>query len=734
MSSTPPQSGPLFDPADPGAFDGRVDRIVWADPRSGWAVIRLALAEGGPKVTAVGSLAGVQPGETLRLNGEWEHDRKFGRQFRVDSFLSLLPTTQEGLERYLGSGLIPGIGPVMASRLVDRFGLDTLEVIEQQPEKLTEVSGIGRHRAARIQRAWREQQGVREVMIFLQGQGITFGQALKIHRAYGNKAAAIVRSNPHRLAEDIVGFGFLTADRIAARLGVAPDSPARAAAGLLHVLTQAESQGHVYLPRDKAIRDAAGLLEQPPEGVETALEHLIEAGKVIRDHPIPARNEESIYRPRLFEAETSIAIRVRDLVSGGQTRVPRHWQPDLADFERRQGIELSALQRDAVGRSLTANILVITGGPGTGKTTLTRAVVDLLGRQGQRISLAAPTGRAAKRLAEATELDARTLHRLLEFDPRGNEFKRHAQRPLESDVVIVDEASMLDCALAWHLLEALPAGCRLILIGDVDQLPSVGPGRVLADLIESRVLPVIRLEEVFRQASRSLIVANAHRIRRGQMPRFETDRPVDFYYIERQQPEEILSTIDHLVSERIPRGFGLDPRADIQLLAPMRRGLVGVEQLNSRLQDLLAAEAPPVEVTGSRFRLGDRVMQIRNNYDLEVFNGDIGRISGAADDSEELLVDFDGREVAYPLPDIDQLVLAYACSIHKAQGSEYPCVILPLHSQHYIMLQRNLLYTAVTRGRQLVIVVGEPRALAQAVRNDRQQMRFTGLRARLAAT
>jgi len=706
---------------------------VYADPRGGWAVIRFLLADERTKVTAVGALYGVQPGERLRLAGEWEQDRKFGRQFRVDTYLSLLPSTAQGIERYLGSGLIPGIGRVMARRLVDRFGLQTLDVVEKQPERLPEVSGIGARRAAQIQQAWQQQKGIREVLIFLQSHGIGFGQAIRIHREYGNRAMAMIRSNPYRLAEDIFGFGFQTADQIASRLGVAPDAPIRAAAGVMHVLGQAESQGHVYLPEDRVIQDAGKLLQQPADLIRSALHLLLEKQRIIRDISRQETVGAAIYRPRLFQAETAVASRLAELMSQPNTQQDGDWKKDLADFESRQQIELSDRQKEAVGRSLQESLLVITGGPGTGKTTLIRAVADLLGRQGQQIVLGAPTGRAAKRLAEATGLEAKTLHRLLEFDPRGMSFQRHSERPLEADVVIADETSMLDCSLAWHLLEAVPARCRLIMVGDVDQLPSVGPGRVLADLIDSKRVPVIRLEQVFRQASRSLIVANAHRIRQGQMPRVETGQRVDFYYIERHRPEEILETVEHLVGTRIPRGFGLDPRRDIQLLAPMRRGQVGVEQLNLRLQQLLVADSPAVEITGRRFRQGDRVMQIRNNYDLEVFNGDIAHIVGPSEDDKNLLVDFYGRLVAYPVSDIDQLVLAYACSIHKAQGSEYPCVVIPLHSQHHIMLQRNLLYTAVTRGRQLVIVVGQPKALARAVRNDRQQVRFTRLTERLTS-
>lgn len=726
----PTPSRSLFEqPSDP-VIEGQVQRVVYADDEKGWSVIRFLLSDQQTQITAVGSLLGVQPGERLRLTGQWQQDRKFGRQFRVETYLSLLPSTRQGIERYLGSGLIPGIGQVMAKRLVDRFGMKTLDIIENQPERLPEVPGIGAQRAERIRLAWQRQKGVREVLIFLQAHGISITQAMKIHRQYGARAVATIRSNPYRLAEDIFGFGFHTADQIASQMGVERDAAIRAEAGILHALGQAESHGHVYLPEDRLVRAAVDLLELPPDRIHTALTHLLERQAVV-DEPGGGNVGKTVYRPKLFKAEVAVAMRLHRLLETAGSIAPGDWQKNLASLEDEMQIAISGQQEEAVRQSLVEPVLVITGGPGTGKTTLIRAVTALHGDRDQRILLAAPTGRAAKRLAEATGLEAKTLHRLLEFEPRQMSFQRHRDRPLEADLVIVDEVSMLDCQLAFHLFEAIPDGCRLILVGDVDQLPSVGPGRVLADLIDSRRVPVVRLNEIFRQASSSLIVANAHRIRNGQMPRLKTDRPVDFYFIERREPEEILETIEHLVTVRIPRRFGLDPKIDIQLLAPMRRGLVGVHQLNSKLQGLLAADLPFVEITGDRFRLQDRVMQIRNNYDLDVFNGDVGHVVGTDSDGESLLVDFDGRLVSYPTPDIDQLVLAYACSIHKAQGSEYPCVVIPIHSQHHIMLQRNLLYTAVTRGQRLVIVVGEKRALAQAVRNDRQQVRFTRLAERL---
>lgn len=729
--ATKSASGSLFDEAPGTSLEGLVERVVYSDPESAWSVVRLRIADGHPPVTAVGALLGVRPGERLRLQGEWTHDPQFGRQFRVDSCLSLEPTTLRGLQRYLGSGLIPGIGQVMARRLVDRFGLRTLEVIERQPERLTEVPGIGPKRASGIQRAWRRQRGIREILIFLQAHGVGTGQAARIYRHYGAQAVAVLRSNPYRLADEVSGFGFRTADQIAARLGIEPDAPQRAEAALQHVLAEAEGDGHVLLPQSRLLRGVSELLSLSDEVVAPALERLVEEGRLAREEPSAAESEPVVYTPRMRSAEKGVAAAATRLLAQPVLEPGADWQHQLERFERRQRLRLSASQRRAVRQALSERLLVITGGPGTGKTTLMRLVVELHVGAGFAVLLGAPTGRAAKRLTEATGVEARTVHRLLEFEPRRGSFQRNRERPLQADLVIIDEASMLDCPLAYRLLDAVPDDCRLILVGDVDQLPPVGPGRVLADLIASETVPVLRLQEVFRQAAESLIVSNAHRIRRGLLPVLRTDRPVDFYFIERSRPEETLATIRELLTSRIRRRFGLDPRTEIQLLTPMRKGLVGVERLNLELQRLLNPEAPALAVSGERLRRGDRVMQIRNNYELDVFNGDVGHIIDESADGDRLTVEFYGRSLDYPTTDLDDLVLAYACSVHKAQGSEYPCVLLPLHMQHYALLQRNLLYTAVTRAQRLVIVIGERSALARAVRNDRPQERFTRLARRL---
>ncbi len=717
---------------DATSLEGVLERVVFSNEENAWSVVRVQVAGYRDLVTAVGNLLGVQPGENLRLTGGWITDPKYGRQFRVSSYATVTPATVNGIEKYLGSGLIRGIGKVMAGRMAAAFGLECLDVIENHPERLTEVEGIGPKRRKEIVRAWEEQREIKEVMIFLQSHGVSTHYAIKIYKAYGAQATNLVRENPYRLANDIHGIGFKSADKIAAALGIPPDAPQRIEAGTLYLLGQGGDRGHLYLPRQALIEEAEKLLGSTAAQVETAVAALAEMEQIVVEE-IPGSADPAIYLKSLHSAEVGVSLRVRTLLI--QPMLPMEIDLDRALdwFEKAEKIALARQQRQAIRAGLTRKMLVITGGPGTGKTTLVRGIVKILDRKGQRVLLAAPTGRAAKRLAEATGAEATTLHRLLEFNPQTRQFDRNREHPLSCDLLIVDEASMLDTVLAYHVLKAVPDHGRLILVGDVDQLPSVGPGRVLGDMIRSEAVEVVRLTEIFRQAERSLIVVNAHRVNQGSMPILESvDSDGDFFFIERKEPAEIVETLAQLVSKRIPGKFGFNPVDQIQVLTPMNRGPLGTDNLNAVLRDLLNPEGVTVTRGGHSLRVGDKVMQVRNNYDLEVFNGDIGRVK-AIDEVEQIVtVAVDNREVVYDFGSIDELTLAYACSIHKSQGSEYPCVVIPLHTTHYVMLQRNLLYTALTRAKRLAILVGEERALRVAVGNRRVRPRFTRLAERLA--
>jgi exodeoxyribonuclease V alpha subunit len=719
-------------------LEGILERVTYVNEENAWSVVRLAVPGKKDLVSVVGNLLGVQPGENLRLRGSWTQDRKYGEQFKAGGYVTVKPATLVGIEKYLGSGLVRGIGKVMAKRLVDLFGLSTLEVIEQEPERLREVDGIGPVRSGRIAKAWVEQKQIKDVMVFLQSHGVSTTFAIKIYKHYQDRSIAIVKENPYRLAIDIFGIGFKTADKIAGQLGISPSSPERAQAGVLHVLGELSNEGHVFFPRKKLLESASALLEIAPTIIETAIGVLAEAGQVVVE-PIlegggDAQDDQAVYLASLYRAESGSADLGRTLLRAPPCPITIDVEKAITWFEERQKISLAPEQREAISRAVTSKVLVITGGPGTGKTTLVNGIIQILEKKGRRILLAAPTGRAAKRMTETTGREAKTIHRLLEFDPKTMGFLRDRDRPLEADLVIVDESSMIDTVLAYNLLKAVPPPCQLVLVGDVDQLPSVGPGSVLQDVIRSEAVDVVRLQHIFRQAEASLIVVNAHRVNHGEMPRLPPPgASADFFFVEKNEPEEVLETVKLVVQERIPGKFGFDPVSDVQVLTPMHRGLLGAASLNAELQALLNPQGASV-VHGSRlFRTGDKVMQIRNNYDLDVFNGDIGRIGAIDEEDRTVSVEFDGRSVTYERADLDELVLAYACSIHKSQGSEYPCVVLPIHTQHYVMLQRNLLYTGITRARKLVVLVGTKRALAIAVKNDEMEMRFTQLAARLSA-
>ena len=712
-------------------LEGVLERIVYANEETAWSVVKIEVPGRQEPVTAVGNLLGVQPGESLRLHGEWVQDRRYGEQFRVDSYLTVQPATLVGIEKYLGSGLVRGIGKVMAGRLVKSFGLDTLDVIENQPKRLTDVEGIGPVRSARIREAWTEQRGIKDVMLFLQSNGVTTSHAIRIYKEYAERAIAIVKENPYRLALDVFGIGFKTADQIARNLGIEPDSPLRAEAGVLHLLKEFAEEGNVYCPQDLLVESAEKTLGIDRSIIGRAIDTVALRGLVAIE-TLSADGVRGVFPISLHSAETGTALLLTRLLKTPPAPVPIDVDRAIAWFEDQRRITLAPLQAEAIRRAIHEKVLVITGGPGTGKTTLINGIIRILEKKGRKILLTAPTGRASKRMQEATGREAKTIHRLLEFSPKTLSFQRDQQHPLAADVLIVDEFSMVDIVLAHALLSAVPPACRLILVGDIDQLPSVGPGSVLGDVIRSGTIGVIRLDKIFRQAEESRIVVNAHRVNRGLMPLAE-DAAIgaDFFFIHREDPEEILASMKFLIMDRIPQRFGLDPVNDIQVLTPMHKGMLGATNLNAELQQLMNPSGETIARGNRVFRVGDKVLQIRNNYDLDVYNGDIGRIVRCDTIEQIVRVRFEDRTVAYGYPDLDEIVLAYACSIHKAQGSEYPAVVIPLHTQHYMLLQRNLLYTGITRGRRLVVLIGSNRALALAVKNNRLQERCTRLAERL---
>ena len=698
-------------------LEGTLEALTYRNEETGYSVARLQVAGIPGPVTVVGSLAAPVVGQTLQLSGQWQNHPRYGRQFRIEASRAASPVTAAGIERYLGSGLVKGIGRELAHRIVARFGTDSLRVIDEEPRRLSEVPGIGRTRLAALSEAWQAQRGLREVMLFLQSHGVGTANAYRIYRQYGAEAVRRIRENPYRLAAEVYGIGFRTADLIAASLGVARDAPARCEAGLLHALGEAE--GHTYLPRQELARRGAALLELPETQLEGALQALAAQGRVIIEG-------ECVYLPALAAAEAGIALLLRRLGRSPRAALSSDPAGDIARAQKSLGITLDPPQAQALAAALREKVLVITGGPGTGKTTILRALVAALA--GSRVLLAAPTGRAAKRLQEASGLEARTIHRLLEVDRRTGGFRKGSADPLACDLAIVDEVSMVDTLLMYQLLRALPPAAGLLLVGDADQLPSVGAGNVLRDIIASGTVPVEELSRIFRQAEASRIVTNAHRIRAGEMPEGGGE---DFFLIEQESPEKAAGIILQLVTERIPRRFGLDPWEDIQVLSPMHKGEVGVENLNRLLQAALNPGAAGLQRGSRRLAVGDKVLQLRNDYEKDVFNGDIGRIRNLDLERQEAEILFDGRPVRYDFSELDEIAPAYAVSVHKAQGCEFPAVVVPVMTQHYVLLQRNLLYTAVTRGRRLVVLVGTRRALRIALRNPGSQARFTGLARRL---
>lgn len=685
-------------------------------------------------ITVVGTVPEVRTGEWMEAQGRWTVERDYGQQFRAEILHITAPHTLEGMEKYLASGLIKGIGPAFAGRLVKHFGQQVLDTIEHDPGRLTEVEGIGKLRQEKITTAWQEQRFIRAIMVFLHSHGISTSRAFRIYKTYGKTAIDRVREDPYRLARDIRGIGFKSADTIAESLGIGKQSDLRARAGVEYVLQQLTNEGHCGCDRSKLIHTTVKMLEIPATIVESALDYLRKEHRVVfYDRP---GNSPLIYLAGLDHAEQRLAAHLIHLARGAHPCPEIKLDKAIPWVEEKAGLQLSPQQRQALAMAVQQKVMVITGGPGVGKTTLVDSICKIMQAKKLRVVLAAPTGRAAKRLTEATNLHAKTIHRLLEFNPSTSGFKHDAQKPLEGDVFIIDETSMLDVVLADQLIQAIPPGAALMLVGDVDQLPSVGPGCVLRDIIDAGAIPVCRLTEVFRQAAQSAIITNAHRINQGQMPQFPKDKvesapKTDFYFIEANEPEKALSLVLRLACESIPDRFGFDRLEEIQVLTPMQRGVLGSRNLNAILQQALNPTGPAVERYGWTFRAGDKVMQTVNNYDKDVFNGDIGRIVKLDEIDQEVTVHFDDRQVIYDFQELDELVLSYATTVHKAQGSEYPALILPLHTQHYALLQRNLLYTAITRGRKLVVLVGSWKAVSMAVHRMPSKRRVTLLKERL---
>lgn len=712
---------------------GSVDRVTYHNEENGYSVLRLNVAGNPEAVTVTGNFSAVTPGEHLRLSGWWTRHQQYGEQFKAVSYQVLRPATIAGIQKYLGSGLIKGVGPVTARRIVDHFGDRTLDVIENDIARLSEVKGIAAKRVELIQRAWQEQQAIKQVMLFLQSHGVSTHFAVKIFKQYGPEAIAVVEQTPYRLAAEVYGIGFRTADQIARNLGLPVDAPERLQAGLVYVLSEAADEGHCYLPQRELLERATKILalaEPPMEAALAAISARMIAGDELRRELLA--EDHAIYLPAFWQAERSLARRLRLLLDQPLTVDRQRVGQWLARYTSHHQLELSPEQEAAIIEAASRRVLILTGGPGTGKTTTLRAMVQLFLAMRRRVLLASPTGRAAQRLAEVTGQEAKTIHRLLEFDPSLMAFRREEQNPLDADVVIIDEASMIDLLLANSLLKAVSPHAQLILVGDVDQLPSVGPGKVLQDLIRSGIIPVARLTQVFRQAAESLIVQNAHRINRGEFPRLVApgSGTSDCYFIETEDPAEIVRLLVKSVVTSLPSRFGYDPRRDIQVLAPMNRGLVGANSLNQRLQEALNPAVPgrPELVRGPRsLRIGDKVIQRVNNYKLEVFNGDLGMIEGMDLEDQLVAVRFGDRLVTYDYADLMELAHGYCVTVHKSQGSEYPAVVIPLHTSHFLMLSRNLLYTALTRAKRTVVLVGSTRAIGVAMRSTEAVVRYTGL-------
>lgn len=719
-------------------LQGQIERVTYTNKENGFTIARVRVSGRRKLVTVVGNLPSPTPGEVLEMKGEWVNHPKYGEQFRSIYSRSQAPSSIHGIQTYLGSGLIKGIGPVLAERVVKKFGQETLSVVENQLERLGEVEGIGKKRLVMIKKAWEEQKEIREVMLFLQSHGISSAYATKVFKQYGDRSIEIVQNNPYRLASEIFGIGFLTADQIAEKLGFEKDSQLRVQAGILYVLHQFANDGHVFYPHKPFIAKCQEVLQVETQGILQALDTLHSEKQIVTEDlsgkTTEVRNTQKVvYLSNLHLCEAGIAQRLKHLTETPKSIRKIDTGKAIDWVQEQLTIELAGKQIQAIQCAVQEKVMIITGGPGTGKTTIINAILKIFSKLKVPILLAAPTGRAAKRMTEATGHEAKTIHRMLEYSPRKGGVQKNEHNRLRCHLMIIDEASMIDTVLMHHLLKALPPETTLILVGDINQLPSVGPGSVLSDTITSGLVQVVELNEIFRQARDSSIIVNAHKINRGVLPSLKSPEKAldDFYFIEQEDPEEVVQIILELVLQRIPQRFGLDPLDDIQVLTPMHKGVAGAANLNNKLQEAFNPAQQEVFQTGRNFRIHDKVMQIRNNYDKEVFNGDIGRIQHFDSESQQVLISFYGRQVPYDYTDLDEIVLAYAISVHKSQGSEYPAVIVPILTQHYVLLQRNLIYTAVTRGKDLVVMVGSPRALAIAVHDNKTQKRYSHLSVRL---
>ena len=698
-----------------------VERITYQNPENGYSVLKVKVKGYNDLVTLVGNLLEVPVGSVLLCRGEWKVDKRYGSQFVAATWEETMPATVYGIEKYLGSGLVKGIGPRFARAIVQRFGTETIDIIETEIERLYEVPNIGRKRVAKIRESWEKQKDIKNVMLFLQGYGVSTAYAAKIYREYGKESIDKVRENPYRLADDIWGIGFKTADGIAAKMGYEKEDPRRCRSGILYTLGQLSDEGHVYAGEEQLVKTAGQLLEAGETAIRDTLAGMLQAEDLILD-------KDAIYLPPFYHAECGTSRRLRDLAeSTGRSLFDGLFDPSSLTAET--GIEYDEVQLAAIRQAVTSKVMVLTGGPGTGKTTTTQGIIAALKKAGLRVLLAAPTGRAAKRMSEATGMEAKTIHRLLEYNPQDG-YKRNDENPLEGDALIVDECSMIDILLMNNLLKAVPVGMRLVFVGDIDQLPSVGAGNVLRDIIDSQCIPVVRLTRIFRQAQKSRIVMNAHAINQGRFPDISNGRDTDFFFLKEDDPERAAETIVRLVKERLSRAYRERPDR-IQVLTPMQRGVVGAANLNLLLQQALNPSGPSLNRGGYTYRQGDRVMQQRNNYDKDVFNGDLGYIREVDTEERTLKVDFDGKWVEYDVTELDELTLAYATTIHKAQGSEYPIVVMPVLMTHFVMLQRNLIYTGITRAKKICVLLGAAKALAYAVRNVSVLKRNTRLKERL---